>query len=181
MSTLPFDLQPTHLQSEWVKLRPLTEDDFERLYAVAADPLIWEQHPQPDRYQLPVFEAYFAGALQSEGAFIILDSLTANTMGSSRYYDYDPKRSVILIGYTFLARSCWGKPYNAAMKSLMLNHAFEFVDNVQFQIGANNVRSQKAIAKLGATQIAEEATAQPDGQVTRNFRYQITREDWKRR
>ena len=67
-----FDLQPT-LTSERLELRPLRAEDFEALYAVARDPLIWELHPAKTRYKRPVFKAFFAAALKSGGAFAILE------------------------------------------------------------------------------------------------------------
>jgi len=62
--TSSFDLQPT-LIGKAISLRPLRAEDFEALYAAASDPLIWEQHPEPLRYQRPVFEGFFASALAS--------------------------------------------------------------------------------------------------------------------
>jgi RimJ/RimL family protein N-acetyltransferase len=166
------DLQPAHLQSELISLRPLAVTDFESLYAVASDPLIWEQHPNPDRYTREVFQNYFKGALESGGAFIILDE-RGQVIGSTRFYDYDPTLSEIKIGYTFFARSCWGKSYNRSAKLVMLVYAFGHVKRVIFHVGANNIRSQKAMEKLGASKMAEEEVAYY-GETTRlNFVYQI--------
>lgn len=152
---VPFSLQPDHLQDDVLKLLPLQAVDFEALYQVASDPLVWEQHPNPLRYQRTVFETYFEGALQSGGAFKVLDAKTNAVVGSSRFYDYDAAESSILIGYTFIGRSFWGKGYNAHLKQLMLSYAFQYVDKVYFHIGAFNIRSQKAIEKIGATKVAE--------------------------
>lgn len=155
LPSLPFELQPHHLKNEIVGLFPLQEEDFEELYAVASDPLVWEQHPNPLRYQRPVFKTYFEGALASRGAFLIRDSQTGASVGSSRFYDYNPEDSSILIGYTFIGRSYWGKGYNKEVKRLMLDYAFQRVDNVYFHIGAFNIRSQKAIERIGAQKVAE--------------------------
>lgn len=152
---VPFSLQPVYLKNDVVTLLPLQEGDFEALYSVASDPLIWEQHPNPLRYQRIVFETYFEGALQSGGAFLVLDAKTNAVVGSSRFYDYDAAESSLLIGYTFIGRSFWGKGYNAHLKQLMLSYAFNYVDKVYFHIGAFNFRSQKAIEKIGATKVAE--------------------------
>jgi len=152
---VPFSLQPDHLEDDVLKLLPLQEDDFEALYKVASDPLVWEQHPNPLRYQRAVFETYFEGALQSGGAFKVLDIRTNSVVGSSRFYDYDAAESSLLIGYTFIGRSFWGKGYNGHLKQLMLSYAFRYVDKVYFHIGAFNIRSQKAIEKIGATKVAE--------------------------
>ena len=138
------NLQPFNLSDQWVQLIPLQENDFERLYEVAQDPLIWEQHPNPDRYKRDVFLNYFNGAVESKGAFLILNA-DNQVIGCTRFYDYFPEKSEIKIGYTFFSRACWGKPYNRSAKMLMLNHAFQFVDQVIFHVGANNIRSQKAM------------------------------------
>ena len=153
---MPFERQPT-LIGELVELRPLREDDFASLFAVASDPLIWEQHPDPDRCTEPVFRQFFRGGLDSGGAFIVLDRQDGRVIGSSRYAEYDEARSEIEIGWTFLARSHWGGKYNGEMKRLMLAHAFRFVDRVVFRVGENNLRSQLALKKIGAVFVSHEA------------------------
>lgn len=144
------DLQPTHLQNHLIRLVPLQEGDFEQLYGVASDPAIWEQHPQKDRYKRNVFQTFFESAVQSGGAFLILDNLTGKCIGSSRYYDYNGDEKTIAIGYTFLAKEYWGGNYNGALKTLMLRHIFQYVDAVVLHIGPHNIRSQKAALKVGA-------------------------------
>lgn len=144
-----FNLQPL-LIGDSLKLVPLKPEDFETLYSVAADPLIWELHPQPTRFQRSVFESFFQGAILSGGAFAVIDKSTNEVIGSSRYYDHKPCESQITIGYTFLSRSHWGGKYNREMKNLMLKHAFQFVDRVIFEIGEMNLRSRRAIEKIGA-------------------------------
>jgi RimJ/RimL family protein N-acetyltransferase len=144
-----FELQP-HLVGELLELRPLRQDDWERLFAAGSNPLIWQQHPAHNRYQEEKFKEYFQGGLDSGGAFVAIDRKTGQIVGSSRYTAHDPENSEIEIGWTFLARSHWGGSYNGEMKRLMLNHAFQFVDTVIFLIGAKNFRSQKAVEKIGA-------------------------------
>jgi RimJ/RimL family protein N-acetyltransferase len=138
---MPFDLQLT-LGGELLTLRPLRPDDFEALYAVALDPLIWEQHPASDRHQRDVFEEFFQEALACGGAFLVFDNASGAVIGSSRYFGYDGEKSEIEIGWTFLARSHWGGRCNAEMKRLMLAHAFQFVRRVVFLVGPQNLRSQ---------------------------------------
>lgn len=150
-----FSVQPTHLEGAKIRLIPLSEDHFEALYAVAADPLLWEQHPNPNRYQRTDFEIYFKGALESKGAFLILEKTTNAVVGCSRYYDYNATHNTIVIGYTFVGRAYWGSGYNHQLKKLMLEYIFQYVATVFFHIGAHNFRSQKAIAKLGAEKINE--------------------------
>jgi len=166
---MPFDLQPI-LTSELLELRPLRADDFEQLYAVASDPLIWEQHPNSDRYQLDVFRKFFDEALQSGGALIALDRKSDQTIGSSRFHCYDLERSEIEIGWTFLARSHWGGVYNGEMKRLMLTHAFKFVNNVIFVIGSTNLRSQRAVEKIGGVRVGSKT----DTNGRENFIFRIS-------
>jgi RimJ/RimL family protein N-acetyltransferase len=149
---MPFDLQPT-LKGQLVELRPLRADDFHALYAVAADPLIWEQHPSSDRYQEPAFRVFFEEALESGGALLARDSQAGQVIGSSRFYGYSEAKSEIEIGWTFLARSHWGGRYNGEMKRLMLRHAFRFVDRVVFRAGEHNLRSQRAVEKIGGVRV----------------------------
>ena len=144
-----FDLQPT-LCGELIELRPLRPEDFDRLYAVAADPLIWEQHPAQDRYLREVFSALFRESLASGGALVAIERATGKIIGSSRYHGYRAEANEVEIGWSFLARAYWGGKYNAEMKRLMLRHAFQHVKRVVFLIGPHNLRSQKAIVKLGA-------------------------------
>jgi RimJ/RimL family protein N-acetyltransferase len=143
-----FDLQP-HLAGVLIELRPLRPEDWEELFAVAADPLIWEVHPAHDRYKEERFREYFLEALQSRGALVALDRKTGKIIGASRYFWFGPDESELEIGWRFLARSHWGGVYNAEMKRLMLDYAFRFVDRVIFLVGIGNIRSQKAMEKIG--------------------------------
>jgi RimJ/RimL family protein N-acetyltransferase len=145
---MTIDLQP-QLIGDLVELRPLRHEDFEALYAVARDPLIWEQHPANDRWKRDVFKKFFREGMESGGALIVLDRKDGRVLGSSRYDGYDAAQSEIEIGWTFLARSHWGGVYNGEVKRLMLQHAFNFVDNVVFMIGPQNFRSRRAIEKIG--------------------------------
>ena len=145
---MPFELQPT-LTGTLLELRPLRPEDFDDLYAVASDPGIWEQHPANDRHKKEVFEGFFRDALASGGAFVVIDRSTGRMIGSSRYYGLDEARSEVEIGWSFLARAYWGGAYNREMKELMLRHAFQCVRSVVFLVGPNNVRSQRAMEKIG--------------------------------
>jgi RimJ/RimL family protein N-acetyltransferase len=166
---MSFDLQPI-LKGELLELRPLRAEDFHDLYAVASDPLIWEQHPIRDRYKKEVFEEFFREALESGGALIAMDSKDGRVIGSSRFYGYDEEKSEIEIGWTFLARSHWGGMYNKEMKQLMLRHAFRFVNSVVFLVGLQNVRSQRAMEKIGGVRVG----SRPDRGGRDSFVYQIT-------
>src|SRR4051812_31957066 len=149
---MAFDLQPT-FEGERLRLRPLQGADWEALFSVAPGRLILGQHPAPDRYQEGVFRKFFREAMESGGAFVVIDKEKGSVIGSSRYLGYDEARSEIEIGFTFLARAYWGGSYNREMKDLMLGHAFRFVRHVVFLVGPQNFRSQKAMEKIGGVRI----------------------------
>jgi len=146
---MSFDLQP-NLKGDLIELRPLRPEDWDDLFAVASDPLIWKQHPESDRYKEEVFRTFFQGALESGGAFVVIDAKSKQIIGSTRFHGYDPEKSEVEIGWTFLARKYWGGRHNREMKQLMLAHAFQFVENVVFYVGGNNMRSRRATEKIGA-------------------------------
>jgi len=155
---VPFELQP-HLKGTLLELRPLRPGDFPELYGVASDPLIWEQHPQSDRYREEVFQVFFREAMESGGALAAVDSKDGRIIGSSRFAGYEPEKGEIEIGWTFLARSHWGGTYNGEMKQLMLQHAFRFVNSVVFRIGPQNYRSQRAVEKIGGLRVGSRTDA----------------------
>ena len=145
---MSFSSQPV-LKNKLVELRPLRSEDYDDLYAVAADPLIWEQHPVKNRHEEAGFREFFDEALASGGALIAIDAESQRVIGSSRFHGYDEERSEVEIGWTFLARRHWGGAYNGELKQLMLPHAFRFVDSVVFFISPENLRSQRSVEKIG--------------------------------
>lgn len=169
---MAFDLQPV-LRGESLVLRPLRSEDFAALYAVASDPLIWEQHPVRERHRSEVFREFFDDAMRSGGALIV-ETIEGTCIGSSRFHGFDPARREVEIGWTFLARSHWGGPTNSELKTLMLDHAFRFVERVVFLVGPANVRSQRALAKLGARATGERA----DDSGFPSVVFEIRRRDW---
>jgi RimJ/RimL family protein N-acetyltransferase len=171
------DLQPT-LMGDLIELRPLGPEDFDALFSAANDPLIWEQHPESDRYQRDVFQKFFDGALESKGAFAIIERESGRIIGSSRYCNLDPENDEVEIGWTFLERQFWGGIYNRELKKLMLDHAFRFVDRVLFVVGEKNLRSQKALEKIGARFLRKAHLPARDGSLAPNLVFAITRDSW---
>lgn len=155
MEILEMNLQTDILEDELIYLKPIKESDFEKLYNAASDPEIWKQHPETERYKKENFEKYFRGAIDSKGAFVVFDKKSGEVIGCSRYYDYDENKKRIAIGWTFLIKRCWGGEYNKALKKLMMDYAFQFVDSIIFHIGEDNIRSRKAIEKIGGTLVNE--------------------------
>jgi RimJ/RimL family protein N-acetyltransferase len=149
---MSFDLQPV-LRGDLLMLRPLRQDDYADLRAAASDPLIWEQHPDKTRSDAAGFRKFFDEAMASGGALIAIDNATGVVIGSSRFHGYDREADEVEIGWTFLARSHWGGRYNGEMKRLMLAHAFRFVGRVVFLVGPDNIRSQRAVERIGGVRV----------------------------
>lgn len=175
MAKSNLNLQPNILEDELTKLIPLEEKHFEALYDVASDPLIWEQHPMKDRYKREVFRLFFDAALNSKGSFLMLDQKNDEIIGSTRFYNYDAEQSSVAIGFTFIARKYWGTPYNNSCKKLLIDYAFQNVNSIFFHVGAENIRSQKAVLKLGATKVKEMFTLHNEVEVL-HFEYELKKE-----
>jgi RimJ/RimL family protein N-acetyltransferase len=170
------DLQPT-LTGPHITLRPLAAQDFQELFGVASDPLLWDQHPDPARSTRDGFQLFFEGALKSQGCLVAIDTRRESVIGCSRYTNYEPGERVA-IGYTFLTRSHWGGATNAQMKRLMLRHAFTDVPEVVFTVAERNLRSRRAVEKLGAELVGAE-DAPRWGQL--HVIYRLTPDLWVRR
>ena len=145
-----FDLQP-HLKGELIELRPLRRGRLGQALCGRFGPADLGTASGKRSLQGKSIQNLSSKMLcESGGAFIVIDTQTQQIIGSTRFHGYDPEKSEIEIGWTFLARKYWGGRYNAEMKQLMLRHAFKFVENVVFFVGENNLRSQKATEKIGA-------------------------------
>ncbi len=174
---MKINIQPT-LENTSLLLYPLGEEDFEELYLAASDPEIWKQHPNKERWQREVFRNFFEGAIKSKGAFKVVDKNTGEVIGSSRFYDYEEIKNSILIGYTFFKTAFWGKGVNRMVKALMLDYIFQFVTTVDFHIGAENIRSQVSIGRLGIKKISEQEVTYFGEQPKLNFVYRLSKADW---
>jgi RimJ/RimL family protein N-acetyltransferase len=169
------DRQPV-LEGEWLLLRPLASGDWEALYAVASDPAVWALHPAHDRWQEPVFRAFFADALANQGALAVIEKASGEVVGSSRFQGYDPADGgSVEIGWTFLARRLWGTGCNAEMKRLMLGHALRHVERVLFRVGADNVVSRGAMKNIGGRLTGETDVRDMAGEPIEHVIYEITR------
>lgn len=173
-SEFPVPVQLTH---KLVSLRLVKSTDFETLFAIASDPLVWEQHPNKDRYKEEIFRVFFNEALQSGSAYVIYDTVANQAIGSTRFYDIVTAQSHAAIGYTFLSRKYWGTAYNSIIKKLMLDYAFKYADTVFFHVGASNIRSQKAVLKLGAEKVRDFERSQ-NGVITFHHEYMISKNNW---
>ena len=172
-----FDFQPS-IRGKSIQLRPLQSHDLDALYAIASDPLIWEQHPVSNRYQRDVYSKLFQELLDSKGTLVVIDLLSGEVIGCSRYYEYSRAESAVAIGYTMLARRYWGSAYNRELKTLMLDHAFTSVERVIFHAGEMNIRSQKALEKIGAIRFDQSIRILPDGREVISIHFQLFKKDY---
>lgn len=170
------DRQPV-LEGDRLLLRPLTEDDWDALFAVASDPQIWAVHPSHDRWQEPVFRQFFAEAMARGGALAIIDKASGAVIGSSQFGEPEAEGpGEIEIGWSFLSRAYWGKGYNAQFKRLMLDHAFAHYDRVIFQVGSGNVISRKAMENIGGVLTDRTREFERNGEMVLHVIYEITKE-----
>lgn len=175
---MSFDLQP-HLPGDLLELRPLGPGDRLPLWEVARDPLLWAQHPDKTRSEPEGFARFFDAALASQSAFAVIERASGQVVGSTRFYDWEPARGEIAIGYTFLARRLWGGEANREMKRLLLDHAFGAAARVWFHVAAMNLRSRRAMEKLGA-RLDHHGLRPQNGEMVDFCYYRVDRDDWKR-
>jgi len=180
------DRQPV-LEGERLLLRPLEPDDWDALYAVASDPRVWALHPAHDRWQEPVFRAFFADALANKGALVVIEKpalsavegASGEVVGSSRFQGYDPADGgSVEIGWTFLAHRLWGTGANAEMKRLMLAHALRYVERVLFRVGEDNVVSRGAMKNIGGRLTETTEVRDMAGEPVVHVIYEIDRESF---
>jgi RimJ/RimL family protein N-acetyltransferase len=175
-----------HAKNRWqpvlagssLQLRPLTGEDFEPLFAAASDPLIWELHPDSDRYKREQFEVFFRTGMESKGALVISDLRSGRIIGSSRYTNENAEFSSIQIGFTFLTREYWGGATNRELKGLMLGYAFQFVKSAYFIVGKDNFRSRSAMRKIGGVEIHDAEWTPVTVDLSKSVIYAIRKSDW---
>lgn len=166
------------LSNELVSIRSIKESDFEELYEAAADPEIWENHPAYDRYKKEVFRDFFDGAIDSIGGIIIRDQQTQKIIGSSRFNQIPDREDIVEIGWSFLAKAYWGGKYNRAFKSLMINYGLKKYTDLLFYVDKENIVSQKAMTKLGATRYESEGTSHYPSKKPTHLIYVINKDNW---
>ena len=142
----------SHFEDSTISLFQIKKENFEELYLVARDPVIWEQHPENDRWTKEKFSIFYKNGLQNKfGFLLIFDKLKNEIIGSTRFYSYNKMDKAIRIGFTFISQQYWGTSINFQVKKMMLDYTFKYLDKVYFDIGINNFRSRKAVEKLGAS------------------------------
>jgi len=169
------------LEGERLWLRPLEPNDWDALFEIASDRELWAMHPSHDRWQEPVFRAFFEDALARGGALAVVCKASGAVIGTSRFQEYDPAgEGQVEIGWSFIARPYWGLGYNAEFKQLMLEYALRHVDRVIFRVGAENEISRRAMANIGGRLTGETFMADRADGPMEHVVFEITREQFQR-
>src|SRR5215469_4499433 len=144
------------LETERVRLEPLTENHLPDLMAHCADQALWElvyaDNPFTNEADA---QSWLREALDDPQfyAFAIIDKTTNRAIGSTRYGDIHTEHKKREIGWTFIAQSHWRTHVNTECKYLLIRHAFEVLDLNRVALKANgkNMRSRNAMARFGAS------------------------------
>ncbi len=171
-----FSFQPT-IRNETISVRPIIEGDYDGLFAIVSDKIMWEGHPSKDRYKAAEFKKWFKGAMDSGATIVVIDNSKNRLIGSSRFYIEDSEPDDISIGFTFIARQYWGGKMNYQLKKLMLTYAFEHFSIVWFHISPSNIRSQKATEKIGGV-FTQTMDSNINGKSEPWMFYKIEKSDW---
>lgn len=144
------------LRGAFVYLLPVDESCREVLRGLAKDERIWEFTKTlliNESYDAQ-FDEYFDGAMQlpaSGGQAFVIRAVDGQVIGMTRMYFVDAKDKRLEIGHTWYVPGVWGKVYNKECKLLLLQYVFEVLgfNRVEFRVAHQNIRSQKAVEKIG--------------------------------
>ncbi|MBL7813742.1 MAG: GNAT family N-acetyltransferase [Saprospiraceae bacterium] len=179
-------IHPNSLEGHLIRLEILEPRHLYVMEAIASNPLIWQNLPI-EGWRNDVFWrwAYDSLECQKKGqafVFVVIDQHSGKIVGTTRYQDMDCQHNKTDIGWTWYDPSVWGKGYNFEAKKLMLTHAFEVwkVGRVGFKVDERNMRSQRALEKIGARceGLIRKHMIRPDGSSRNSLLYGLTDEDW---
>ncbi|RYF81581.1 MAG: N-acetyltransferase [Chitinophagaceae bacterium] len=167
-------MQPEHV----AQLKALAKD--ERIWQYTKTLLINESFDEQfDRYITAALDPRFSGMQVS---FVMRDAKTAEIMGMTRYYKIEPSHKRLSIGYTWYAPKYWGLVHNKECKLLLLQYAFETLgfQRVEFEVAHQNIRSQKAVAKIGGVKeaVLRKHGLHADGTVRDTVVFSIINDEW---
>jgi len=177
----------TRLTGETVDLIPLSKTHFAELEKIAKDPRIWEFYTF-DCSQSEKFLTVYATALITrdrglEFPFVIVHKKTNQIIGSTRFLDIQEKHRKLEIGWTWLHPDYWATEINLECKLLLLSHCFETLKTLRVQIktDANNIRSRKAIEKIGGQfeGILRNDMIRDNGIIRNSAYFSIIEEEWE--
>lgn len=186
MATTHWLEHPLVFKGRLIELWPLEEETLDELFAVAADPTLW-QLTSVDYSDPAIFYPNFRAALRDRQLgkaypFIVRRAGSGQAIGTTRLLDIHPQDKKLEIGVTWLAHACWGTGVNTECKRLLLQYCFETLgaNRVQFRAKADNGRSRRALEKIGAVfeGVMRQDKIEPSGKPRDTAFYSIVREEW---
>ncbi|MFV0571834.1 MAG: GNAT family N-acetyltransferase [Xanthomarina gelatinilytica] len=175
-----------HLENNHVKLTLLDLSNYKHLQNIASEEDLIYYSPSDistpgtlKEYVQTAVDGYYH---KTTIPFIIYDKTKQGYAGSTRFGQIDWKNKVLHIGWTWIGKEYQGSGLNKHMKFLMLQYAFEvlFFEKVEFRIDERNIRSRKAVEKIGASLegVLRRDTLMQDGFRRNTCCYGILKEEW---
>jgi len=180
-------LSPVTLAGRHARLEPLGEHHLASLLRHGADADIWRWMPtlrdDPRESVRVWFERATTGTARGDVvAWAIVDAASGEAVGGTTYLDLALADKRVEIGSTWHAKAVWRTAINTECKFLLLRHAFETLgcNRVQLKTDLRNLRSQAAIARLGAVRegVLRSQMVMPDGWVRDTVMFSIIAAEW---
>ncbi|MFD0964095.1 GNAT family N-acetyltransferase [Pseudofulvibacter geojedonensis] len=174
------------LENDFVRLEPLTIKDVNRLILVAQEENLIQHSPSiinsKESLSKYIEKAISDRVNKTSIPFIIYHKGLNSYLGSTRFGLINNYNKVLHIGWTWISKSIQGTGINQQMKFLMLQYAFEVLEfeKVEFKIDERNIRSRKAVEKIGGTLegVLRKDTLMKDGFRRSTCCYGILKEEW---
>ncbi len=181
-----FAMKAPTLDNDFVKLSLLDLSNYKHLIAVAQQEKLVQYSPSniatPEALKEYVQTAVDGYYHKTTIPFIVFDKTKNEYAGCTRFMNIDWKNKVLEIGATWIGREFQGSVLNKNMKFLMLQYAFETLgfEKVEFRIDERNIRSRKAVEKIGANLegILMKNVYLLDGFKRNTCCYAILKEEW---
>ena len=183
----PWIPYPLVLEGNMVQLIPLELHHLEELYTLASDKELWRLVPS-DCSERETFFTNYTQAIKARAQglqypFVIVNKETGQYMGSTRFFEMYELDKKLEIGWTWITQEYWGTTVNLECKLLLMAYCFEVlqVNRVQLKTKDTNIRSRKAIEKIGGVfeGILRKDKIQSDGTTRNAAYYSILDTEWK--
>ncbi|WP_210608108.1 GNAT family N-acetyltransferase [Priestia flexa] len=174
------------LKGNQICIVPMDKKYIEELCKIGQEKSIWEHLPETltTRYSMENFinEALIQKERCIEYPFVILSLKTDEVIGTTRFMNISKDNKSLEIGWTWLTSKVWGTGVNIECKYLLLKYCFEYMNlcRVQFKTDERNIRSQKAIEKIGGIRegILRNHMIRKDGSFRNSVFYSIIDSEW---
>jgi len=179
---------PKVLEGSRVKLIPLVMGHAEELWESARNEDLWEHYTFRKIESFEKFKEFLSGSLKEADSgkgftFTVIDKATGKMVGGTSFLDIQPASRSLEIGRTWLAKELHGTGLNAECKYLQLRYCFEELKLIRvfFKTDSNNLRSQKAMEKIGAKfeGILRNHMIREDGTFRHSAYYSIIAGEWE--